>query len=159
MFNWFFGKTTAKTRVDDIVQLMRCRPLEWEFSERSYNITKYNYKQDVTHNPSNLSLSLFFQDKDSLTPTQIQFNAIGQVPLSGKESALLIEATEGLRHSRFNAVATHHLKLDNKIDCCQCESKIVGWAWICKCQNALDQNCYGNATVCPSCGGTLVSGS
>jgi len=155
MFGWLFGKKKKKALswVDGIINLMDNRPLEWEFSDRG---AYYPYKQTLHHTKTNLKFELCYSNHSDAHPTSVRVKQEGQARFRNREENYLLAAIERLRHNRFNAVATKYLKLENKIICCGCEKKILGWSWVCKCQSALDQNCYQEANVCPDCGGSLV---
>lgn len=153
MFGWLFGKKKPSW-VDDIINLMDHRPLEWEFSERS---ARYPYDQTLHHTKTDLKFELKYYESYDACPISIRAKQTGQATFRDREKKELLAAVERLRHNRFNAVATQYLKLENKIICCKCKEKILGWSWICKCQSALDQNCYQEANVCPDCGGSLVA--
>lgn len=160
LWNWLFPKKT-RSPVEEVIQLMQFRPLEWDFSARVSTGGYYNpqWDQIVHHRLSGLGLKLRYNNEHDTAPAEVKFDSDGQVKLVGQERSLLISAVETLRHSRFNAVAAQYLKLEIKINCGVCKKKINGWSWVCKCQCILDQDCHSNANVCPDCGGTLVSES
>lgn len=154
MFSWLFGKKKKDTsKVDGIIQLMDNRPLEWEFSSRE---AYHPYNQILTHAKTELKFELTYRNSSDPYPNTIRAYYSGQATFRNKEKKWLLAAIERLRHNRFSAVASKYLKLENKIICSKCEKKILGWSWICKCQSALDQNCYQETNVCPDCGGPLI---
>lgn len=154
---WPFTRKPASERVGSIIQLMQHRPAEWEFSKRSSDYS--NWHQIASHKKSGVNIRLNFKYSQSTVPESVQFWHVGSPSkITGREKTLLIDALHQLQFDRINQLATKHLKLDNVIKCCDCKKKIVGWAWICKCQSALDQDCYGKDNVCPDCGGSLVGG-
>tara|TARA_Y100001935_G_scaffold236306_1_gene220898 strand:+ start:183 stop:659 length:477 start_codon:yes stop_codon:yes gene_type:complete len=154
---WPFGskELPKDSPVSGIIQLMRSRPKEWmvdniEFGGRSwYRIAK--------HARSGISLCVHYNYKTSATPVSISFHHKGAHPaLESAENSALIKAFKRLQTDRINALAATYLKLENPVVCAKCEKRIKGWAWICKCQTALHQECYTETSVCPDCGGTLV---
>ena len=149
---WPFTRKTS--RVDSILELMKTRPTEWEFGSREYN---GDYYQIISHKKSDVSLRLKFRWSDDTTPTAIRFWHRGSQPhISGQEKQLLIDAIHQLQFDRVNELATNYLNKQNPIKCKSCKKRIQGWAWICKCQTALDQGCYEDSNICPSCGGTML---
>ena len=153
---WPFTKKAAPSRVDSIIQLMKHRPTEWEFTKKSID---GSWNQVASHKKSKVKIRLNFSFSNDIVPKSIQFWHVGSSDrLTGREKTLLIEALRQLQFDRINGLATKLLKLDNVVKCCDCKEKIIGWAWICKCQSALDQICYGKDNVCPDCGGSLVGG-
>lgn len=154
MFDWLFGKKEKpRSWVDGIINLMDHRPLEWEFSDRDVH---YPYRQTLHHTKTDLKFQLRYRNETGPYPDSIRIKQTDQATFRGREKKWLLAAVERLRHNRFDAVATKYLKLENKIICCKCQEKVLGWGWICKCQSALDQNCYQEANVCPDCGGSLI---
>jgi hypothetical protein len=150
-------KKTENARVGSIIQLMQHRPTEWDFTKRSSDFGYWS--QEANHKKSGVSIRLNYDSQKSTAPSLIQFWHVGSLSeIIGRERSLLIDALGQLQFARINQIATKHLKLDNLIKCCDCGEKIIGWAWVCKCQSALDQGCYGKDNVCPDCGGSLVGG-
>lgn len=156
LWSWLFGSGPS-SQVEDIIKLMEARPAEWEFGKRCSISGDWGYEQLLTHTPTKLTLYLRFNYSKDIQPCEIKFHYSGQANLVGKEKSSLISAVDRLRHSRFNVIATNYLKLQLKAECACCKEKLNGWAWVCKCQAILDQECYTKANICPSCGGTLVS--
>jgi hypothetical protein len=150
-------KSRENTRIGSIIQLMQHRPTEWEFTKKSSDFGSWN--QVASHKKSGVSIRLNFGYQKALVPDSVQFWHTGSLSkITGREKSLLIDALHQLQFDRINQLATKHLKLDNLIKCYDCGEKIIGWAWICKCQSALDQICYGKDNVCPACSGSLVGG-
>jgi hypothetical protein len=141
--------------VSGIIQLMRSRPKEWAVENLEYGGS--SWQRIAKHDKSGIRLCVKYSYKWSTSPDSISFFHKGAHPkLDKTESLVLIKAFKRLQIDRINALATTYLKLENPVVCGKCDKKIKGWAWICKCQTALHQDCYTETNVCPDCGGTLV---
>jgi hypothetical protein len=135
---------------------METRPTEWSFSQRG---SYYDgYPQIISHEKSGISLQATYEYSKSNKPKNIRFWVTGSQPsIVDNDFTALRNAIVQLQYDRVNTKAAKFLKIESPIICSICKEKCKGWSWICKCQTALDHDCYNNVNVCPECGANLVN--